>query len=52
MDEIRGATNGNFVLGSTRFQDEMAGMLKRRVVHGVAGRPRTTGGDDGQQSLL
>lgn len=52
MDEIRGATNGNFVLGSTRFQDEIASMLKRRVVRGVAGRPRTTGDDDGQQSLL
>jgi len=39
IDEIRQATNGNFVLGDNRFKDEVSGMLKRRVVPGKAGRP-------------
>ena len=38
-EEIRDATNGNFVLGSTRFQDQIAQVLGRRVVRGKAGRP-------------
>ena len=40
IDEIRAATNGNFVLGNDRFKDEVAGMLKRRVVRGKPGRPK------------
>lgn len=40
IDEIRAATNGNFVLGNDRFKQEVAGMLKRRVVPGQPGRPR------------
>lgn len=40
VDEIRAATNGGFVLGSTRFQEEIARMLGRRVVRGRPGRPR------------
>ncbi len=39
-DAIREATNGNFVLGSGRFQAEMAKTLGRRVTKGVAGRPK------------
>jgi len=39
LTEIRRATNGNFVLGSERFKDEVAQMLKRRVVPGKSGRP-------------
>ena len=39
-DEIRAAINGNFVLGNDRFKEELAGMLKRRVVPGQSGRPR------------
>jgi len=39
LDEIRQATNGNFVLGGKRFQAQIARMLKRRVVRGQAGRP-------------
>lgn len=36
---IRQATNGNYVLGDNRFQDEIARMLQRRVVAGKSGRP-------------
>ena len=38
-DEIREATNGNFVLGGKRFQSQIAKALGRRVTRGVAGRP-------------
>lgn len=40
VDEIRVATNGNYVLGGTLFQDKVERMLKRRVRPGKAGRPR------------
>jgi putative transposase len=40
VDRIRKATNGNFALGSSRFQEEISSMLGRRVVPGRAGRPR------------
>ncbi len=36
---IRRATNGNYVLGSERFQEEIGRMLQRRVVPGKSGRP-------------
>jgi len=39
-DEIRSATNGNFVLGSTRFQEQIEHALGRRVTKGTAGRPK------------
>ncbi len=39
LDEIRLATNGGFVLGNRRFQDEVARMLGRRVTRGKPGRP-------------
>ena len=39
LDEIRNSTNGNYVLGSERFQEEIGMMLGRRVVKGKAGRP-------------
>jgi putative transposase len=41
LDEIRGAANGNYVLGTERFQEEIRTMLGRRVVKGRAGRPVT-----------
>jgi len=41
-DQIREATNGNYVLGNTRFQEEIAEALGRRVVKGRAGRPKKT----------
>ena len=39
VDEIRKATNGNFVLGDNRFKEEISKMLGRRVIPGKAGRP-------------
>jgi len=39
VDQIRKATNGNFVLGDNRFQEEISKALGRRVVPGKAGRP-------------
>lgn len=42
-DQIREATNGNYVLGNTRFQEEIAQSLGRRVTKGKAGRPKKLG---------
>ena len=39
VDELRSATNGNYVLGNARFQAEMAALLGQRVTRGKAGRP-------------
>ena len=39
VDEIRQATNGNFVIGSDRFQRDVADALGRRVIRGRPGRP-------------
>ena len=39
-DQIRSATNGNYVLGNKRFQQQIADSLGRRVTKGRAGRPR------------
>ena len=39
IDEIRQATNGNYVLGDARFIDEIAAMLLRLVTPGKTGRP-------------
>jgi len=39
VDEIRKATNGNFVLGNDRFKEEISKALGRRVQPGKAGRP-------------
>jgi putative transposase len=44
LNEIRGATNGNYVVGSERFQEEIHQMLRRRVVKGKAGQPVSRGG--------
>lgn len=40
VDEIRKATNGNYVLGSSKFSEQIAVALGRRVVAGKAGRPK------------
>jgi putative transposase len=40
VDEIRKATNGNFTLGDSRFAEQIAQALSRRVLPGKAGRPR------------
>ena len=38
IDEIRQATNGNYVIGDARFSAEVEAMLQRRVRSGKAGR--------------
>lgn len=40
VDEIRGATNGNYVLGESRFAEQIALVLGRRARPGKPGRPR------------
>ena len=39
IEQIRQATNGNYALGSARFQAQIAKALGQRVVRGKAGRP-------------
>lgn len=39
VDQLRSATNGNYVLGNERFLVEMAAALGQRVTGGQAGRP-------------
>lgn len=39
VDAIRQATNGNYVLGDTRFSEQIAQTLGRRVQPGKSGRP-------------
>ena len=51
-EEIRKATNGNFVLGSESFKRELAAVLGRRVERGKAGRPLQREPATGQMSLL
>jgi len=41
IDSIRFATNGNYVLGNKRFEDEIKEMLGRRVIAGKAGRRKS-----------
>ena len=41
LTEIRSAVNGGFAWGNTRFKDEIATMLGRRVEKGAPGRPRS-----------
>jgi len=43
VDAIRKATNGNYVLGDTRFSDHIATMLGRRAKPGQSGRPKKQG---------
>ncbi len=40
INNIREATNGNFVLGDERFKQQIESVLNRRVERGKAGRPR------------
>ena len=40
LDQIRAATNGNFVLGDNRFAAEIEQALGRRAKRGAPGRPR------------
>jgi putative transposase len=40
VDQIRTATNSNYVLGNSQFQAQIAKALGRRVTPGKPGRPR------------
>lgn len=40
IEDIRRATNGNFALGSERFETDIATALGRRASPGKSGRPR------------
>ena len=40
VEEIREATNGNYALGTSRFHDQVARALGRRVSRGRSGRPK------------
>jgi putative transposase len=42
LEQIRSATNGNYVLGAERFAEQIAQTLGRRVSRGKAGRPART----------
>ena len=48
VDRIRAATNGNYGLGGSRFEAEIAATLKRRVAGGNTGRPSKAGAELGQ----
>ena len=52
ISQIRSATNGNVVLGSKRFEEQIGRMLKRRVTRGKAGRPSQRLGGLDQQTLF
>jgi len=53
VGQIRNATNGNYALGSERFQKEIETALGRRARRGQAGRPsNNTSDDESQMDLL
>ncbi len=53
VGQIRNATNGNFALGSERFQKEIEAALGRRARRGQAGRPVSSAADaENQLDLL
>jgi putative transposase len=49
--EIRSATTGDFVLGTERFQKEIAAMLGKCTWRGSPGRPIKSENDADQQEL-
>ena len=51
LDEIRGAANGGYALGTTAFKRAMARTLGRRVDKGKAGRPPRGAQDSAQPRL-
>lgn len=52
IGQIRSATNGNYALGSTLFEEEIGKMLQRRVTRGHAGRPAVQEFDNKAQRKL
>jgi putative transposase len=51
LNALREATNGGFVLGSRRFQQQIATMIGRRTWPGTSGRPRKAPADTDQLDL-
>ena len=51
LTAIRDSTNGEFVLGSDRFQRQIASMVGRRTWPGKSGRPPKEAPDDDQLNL-
>ncbi len=51
VGQTRTGTNGGFVLGTERFQKEIAAMLGRRIWRGSPGRPIKSVGNAGQQEF-
>lgn len=52
VEQIRSATNGNYALGSERFQKEIGAMLGRRASKGQSGRPGKERLVDARQGTL
>ena len=52
VGQIRNATNGNYALGSERFQKEIGAMLGRRASKGQSGRPSKKALVDARQGKL
>ena len=48
---LRDCTNGGFVLGSTKFERQIAAMLGRRTWKGAPGRPPKAGVEEQQDEL-
>jgi len=51
LTALRDATNGGFVLGSPRFQRQIAAMVGRRTWPGKSGRPKKAPTDANQRDL-
>ncbi len=51
LTALRDATNGGFVLGSQRFQRQIATMVGRRTWPGTSGRPKQEPVDTNQLGL-
>lgn len=51
MDEIRRATNGNFVLGGENFAAQVSSAIGKRVLPGKSGRPRKVIGSESGELL-
>ena len=52
LDAIRQTTHGGYCLGSDRFKQEVAVVLKRRVERGQAGRPKKKKANDTRKDTL
>ena len=51
LPRVRDCVNGDFVLGSPKFERQVATMVGRRTWKGSPGRPRKETGSGGQREL-